>query len=298
MSERKLCFVFGAAVVLFVLGWSAPSHAGHSILTCEATCEVDCDDPGSGPNCHEAEGGECILATDITCSSTTDPAIVLRDGQDLDMDDHDINCQSGVNCATGVFMEDSGSKVQNLSSGEAGILGKFFYGVDCDLNGSSQVLGIRIEDSLVGVKDCKTVKQNVITGLGRNYLTLNWGIQTEGVTVSGDLISDNYFADKSRSIWVTGDDKVEANDNVIHTSGWGACAVELATSNSRTIAQGNTIQGIGNAGFGSIKEIFCLPTVEPTGISLSGNLCNRDHPDCAACITAGFCEPFVAPFLP
>ena len=298
MSFENRLLAFSAGLLLVSLGWATPAQASHTISTCQATCEVDCDDPGSGPNCHEAEGGECLVATDLTCSSTTQPAIVLEDGMDLDLDDHYITCASGVNCSDGIDITSSGSKVYNGSSGEAGVLGKFFYGVDCNLHGNSQVLGIRIEDSLVGVKDCKTVKQNVIVGLGRTYLTVNWGIQTAGVTNTGDLISENYFADKSRAVFVAGDKKVEVNDNIIHTTGWGACAVELASSTSEAIAKRNTILGVGNAGFGSTREIFCLPATEPTGINLFGNVCNRDHPDCAACGTAGFCEEFVAPFLP
>jgi hypothetical protein len=298
MNPSKRYQAMGAMLGFLVLGWTGSSDASHSFDTCQITCEADCDDGGSGPNCHEAEGGECILTDDIECNSTTVPVVRLRDGTDLDLNGNTITCQANVDCHDAVSMLSSGSKVYDSDVGEGAIVGRFFHGVDCALNATSEVTGIKIVDTLVGVQNCKTIKQNVITGLGRTFLTGNWGIITEGVTASGDLISKNYIADKSAAIFISGADTVEASENVFHTSTWTSCAVELASSSATAQVLTNTVFGVGNVGAGSTRKIFCLNPTEPTGIEIAGNLCDEDHPDCQNCQDDGFCEPFDAPFLP
>jgi len=297
MIKKSRYFSWSAVLGLLLLGWALPAHAGHTFFACGKTCEVDCDDAPYA-DCVEAEGGKCVLGQDIVCSSTTTPAVRLRDGMDLDMAGSSITCASGVDCQHGVQMESgSGSKVVNSSSDEALITGGFHSGVYCGLTASSEVTGIRIVNTIVGVNDCKTVKNNVITGIGRTFLTLNFGIQTSGVTASGDLISGNYVADKSWGIYISGTDAVEASGNVVHTTGWSNCGVNL-TSGSEAIVEANTFLGVGNAGFGSTRKVICVPSPEPTGTEYSGNICDRDHPDCAACISGGRCMPFTAPFVP
>jgi hypothetical protein len=295
---RKSRYLSGSAVIgLVLLGSTLPAQANHIFFGCGKTCEVDCDD-APYPDCIEAEGGKCILGENIECNSTTIPAVRLRDGMDLDLDGHTITCATGVNCHNGVQMDSgSASKVVNNASSEAVITGGFWAGVECNLLAGSEVTGIRIVNTLVGVDNCKTVKNNVITGLGRNFLTLNFGIQTTGVTASGDEISGNYIADKSWGIYISGTDAVEASGNVLHTSLWTNCGVNL-TANSEAIIEGNTFLGVGNAGFGSTRKIICLPNPEPTDTTYSGNICDRDHPDCAACIAGHRCMPFTAPFVP
>jgi hypothetical protein len=296
MREWRLA-TWIATLALGLLGWPVTARASHTFSDCFVTCEVDCDDPGSGPNCHEAEGGECILSADITCNSTTTPVVRLRDGMNLDMDGHTITCDASGGCHNGVQIEGNGSKVYNSAAPqEAAIKGGFWAGVECNLYPGSEVDGIRIENTLIGLRNCKIVKNNAIVGLGRTYLTANWGIQTQGVTSGSDLISGNYFADKNRAILITGTNAVEARDNVIHTTGWSACGVELTTG-SQAVLKGNTFLGVGNAGFGTTRKVICVPTPEPTGVTYSGNVCDRDHPDCAACIAAGRCMPFTAPFV-
>lgn len=290
--------IVSAAASIVVLGWVGASHAGYTISTCQVTCESDCTDPGSGPNCHEAVGGECVLVGDLNCSSTTDPAIRLRDGMDLDFNGHTVTCAANVDCADAVLMQSTNSKIYNNDPGEAVITGGFMDGVDCALNSGSDVTGIKIVDTYIGIHDCKTIKQNVITGLGRTIWTGNFGILTNGVSASGDTIENNYIADKTWDVWVAGNDAVEVSSNVFHTTTWSNCGVYLENSASTAKVLNNTVMGVGNAGFGSTRKVICTAATPPSGADIAGNLCDEDHPDCASCIAAAYCEPFVAPFLP
>lgn len=297
MTSTSRYISVATMLALLLFGAALPAYASHAIFACGKVCEADCDD-FPYPDCVEAEGGECYLYNNVETNSTTTPCVRLRDGMDLNMNGKTITCQSGVDCHHAVQMESgSGGRVKNDSTTEALITGRFFAGVECQLLPSSDVTGIRIVDTLVGVSNCKTVKNNVITGLGRTYLTGNFGISTSGVTASGDLLQENYIADKSYGIYINGTDAVEARDNVLHTTMWTQCGVAL-TASSEAVINGNTFLGVGNAGFGTTRKIICLPNPEPTQDVYSGNICDKDHPDCAACISGGRCMPFTAPFVP
>jgi hypothetical protein len=285
-----------AAVGLLAFGWSDTSHASANINVCQATCESNCADGGSGPNCFEAASGRCTMIADLTCSSTTDPVIKLRDGTDLDMNGHTIGCSANVDCGDAIVMEAANSHVENLDPGEAAIDGRFIDGVDCGLNSGSEVTGIRISNTIVGIRDCKTVEKNVVTGLGRVYLAGNWGVVTNGVTASSDVISENYIADKYTAVLVYGNDDVEVSENVVQTSAYTVCGTQLDSSGATASVVDNYYFGVGQAVFGATRKIFCLNATPPTGVTLGGNVCDVDHPDCATCQSSGACFPVIAPY--
>jgi len=304
MNIRTSSLTLAVSLSVLTLGWANTSHANHTFSECEITCESDCDDAGSGVNgsglrCHEAEGGECILSANITCNSPSNPIVKLRDGMDLDLHGHTITCTNNVDCDDGVVMEHSSTKVYNGDEeNEAGILGRFNNAVNCQLYGTTEVKGIRMENGIVGTRDCKWVHQNVMVGLGRVYQTGNWGVITNGVTASGDVIEDNYIADKASAVLVYGTDTVQVSNNVVHTTVWTQCGVNILDANATTEVLGNTFLGVGNQGFSGIRKIICLNATPPTGVDLAGNICDKDHPNCASCQTSGACTPFTAPFLP
>jgi hypothetical protein len=298
MNIRTKGLTLGVALSVLILGSPVTSSADDTIDTCQATCETNCADGGSGPNCHEAVSGRCTLIDDLTCSSTTTASIRLRDGTDLDMNGHTITCAANVDCTSAVEMNAANSKVINLDPGEAEITGGYVYGVNCGLTSGSEVTGIKITNTIVGAQDCKTVKNNVITGLGRLYIVGNWGVTTNGVSASGDVISQNYIADKYTGVLVYGDDAVEVSENTIQTTSYGVCGVQLYSAGSTADVLNNIIFGVGQPVFGATPMIFCLNATPPTGADLAGNQCDVDHPDCDDCQDAEHCLPPIAPWVP
>jgi hypothetical protein len=148
------------------------------------------------------------------------------------------------------------------------------------------------------VQDCKTVKNNVITGTGRLLGAGNWGVATSGVTASGDQISQNYIAGKFTGVVVNGDDSVEVSENTIQTTAYTVCGVQLASSGSTADVLTNMVFGVGNPVGGLSPKIICLNATPPTGAGFGGNQCDVDHPDCAGCQASGACVPPTAPWEP
>jgi hypothetical protein len=294
----------GLLAAAWLLG-SYPALATHDITSCNDFCDTDCT--GQGSNCRTADGGACQLSGGqsgvIVCGAGDGP-IRLKNGTNLDMHGFTIQCADGVNCGDAIVMESTGSKVYNgVSNGEAVITGGFLVGVNCGLYNSSEVIGITVAKTVVGIKDCKRVLNNVVKTLGRTYLTGNWGIQTSGVTATGDVIEGNYIEGHLYGIYIAGTTKPTVQDNVIHTTHYGACGVQITNSGSEAKILGNTVLGTGNGGFTGVKKIICLPSPAPTGAEFSGNVCNEDHPDCISCTQTEvggntLCVPFTSPFLP
>jgi hypothetical protein len=284
---------------------AVPASADNHIQTCNDTCAVNC----SGiQNCRTADTSKiCALGSNLLCNSGDGP-ITLRDNTTLDLAGFSLTCPSNGTCNDAVFMTSgSGSKVvNNLNSNESVIMGPFFSGVNCNLNspsvvGGSSTTGITIANTLYGVINCKTVTNNVIKGLGRTFDTVNVGIKTSVISNS-DVFDTNYIADKSYAIEITGTKSIAVRNNVIHTTLWTNCAVQVTNTNSTASILNNTILGVGNAGFGSLRVIMCNSSSglypPPSGMTFAGNICDRDHPDCTNCGNNGVCVPFVSPFAP
>jgi len=287
------------ALMTLVLLGSSPAKASHEIEGCDWVCDTNCTGQS---NCATAESGACQLDTDITCGTGEGP-ILLKSGTDLDMHGKVLTCESGVTCGDAVVMQANNSKVFNGTSSEAIITGHFADGVDCGGLAGSEVVGITIENTLTGINNCKKVLNNVIKGVGRTYLTGNWGITHPGVTSSADLIQGNYIEGKLYGILLSGDNRPTVEKNVIHTTHYGSCAIRITNSDSEAKVQENTILGTGNGGFTGVKKIVCLPNPVPTGTTFAQNVCNEDHADCVPCtetVVAGdnVCAPFTSPFLP
>ncbi len=283
----------GALALAAVFALAAPATANNVIDGCGQTCEIDC---GADPNCREASGGKCILADDVTCDAT-ESAIELLSGNDLEMAGFDITCTEVApdSCPySAILVIDTGSKITSDGSGDDGeavISGRFFFGVDCDLNASSIVEKITVFDGIGAIRDCRTVRNNVIGPSSQLYLLANFGITTEGIGGS-DSFRNNSIEGRVFPITNNGSNSLSVEGNVINTDATNrAISLGNATGGADGVAKFNVFFG---AGASAGAELFQIHGED--SVVYSGNYCNGDHPDCAACIAAGHCESYTSPF--
>lgn len=283
----------GALPLAAVLALAAPAMANNVIDGCGQTCEIDC---GADPNCREASGGKCVLTDDVTCDSS-ESAIELLSGNDLEMAGFDITCteEAPDSCPyAAILVIDSGSKITSDGSeddGEAVISGRFFFGVDCDLNASSIVENITVFDGISAIRDCRTVRNNVIGPSSQFYLLANFGISTEGIGGS-DSFRNNSIEGRVFPISNNGSNSLAIEGNVINTDATNrAITLGNATGGADGVAKFNVFFGTGASASAVLFQIYGEDSVV-----YSRNYCNGDHPDCAACIAAGRCEPYTSPF--
>ena len=284
-------------VLVFFSGIVSTAALGQNNITdCNDFCDIDCS--GQGDHCKTAVQGECeVTASVLTCGAGEGP-ILLKSGTDLDLNGQTIECESGVNCGDAIKMEDTNSRIYNSDSVPATITGRFGDGVDCGGFNGSKVEGITIHNSYVGIRNCKIIEENVITGIGRiDLFTANYGVVSSGVTTSGDTVQRNYFEGKLVPIRYTGDGKPKIRDNVIHTDHYGLWVFDVSDSDSEPTIESNIVLGTGSALSGT-RLIVRLPSPPPSGAtSISGNICNEDHNDCQNCQDDGHCVAYESPFL-
>lgn len=290
---RMQVFVTGIGAVMLLLGAVQAGHATNVIDGCSQTCEIDC---GADPNCREASGGKCILTGDVTCDST-ESAIELLSGNDLQMAGYDITCTetSPNSCPyAAILIIDSSSKVTSDGSGDDGeseISGRFNFGIDCDLNEGSIVEKIAIFDGFAAVRDCKIVRETVIGSSSQFIFSLNFGILTEGIG-GNDAFTKNYIQGRVEPIHNNGSNSLSVDQNVIQTD---AATTALALGNPTGGADGTAKFNIFfGGGVDSSSTLFSITGTD--SLVYLGNYCDGDHPDCADCIAAGRCQPYTAPF--
>lgn len=287
-------FVCSAFLAVALATISAPSivWATNVIDGCGQTCEADCS---SDPNCREAVSGKCILNADVSCDSG-DSAIELLSGNDLDLQGYEITCTetSPNSCNySAISVLATGSKITSDGSGDDGesiISGRFTFGVHCNSNTGSIVEHLTIFDGVAAVKNCATVRENVVGPSSQLFLLVNFGIVNEGVG-SNDSINKNYIEGRLRAI-AGGSDSLEIRENVIHTDS-SAAAIMLgdSTNGADGVAKFNIFFADGN---NSSALLFNITGTD--SLVYDGNYCNGDHPDCADCIADGRCEPYTSPF--
>lgn len=292
--RQLVCLAMVRTTILlgFILATMSSALASNVIDGCGQTCEVDCS---SDPDCREAVSGKCVLTADISCGSG-DSSIELLSGNDLDLQGYDITCSeaSPDNCGySAISVLSSGSKITSDGSGDDGesvISGRFTFGVHCNSNTGSIVEHLTIFDGVAAVKNCATVRENVIGPSSQFFLLVNFGIVNEGVG-SGDSVNKNHIEGRLRAI-SGGSDSLEIRENVIHTDS-SASAIKLgdSTNGADGVAKFNVFFADGANASSLLFDITGTDS-----LVYDGNFCNGDHPDCADCIAAGRCEPYASPF--
>ena len=291
-NQRVLPSMIGAALLAAAVSMPVHVAASNVIDGCGQSCEDDC----VLSTCREAVNGKCVLDADISCDST-ESAIILASGNNLDLQGYDITCTetAPAECSyNAVEMNSSGSQVKSDNSGddEAVISGRFTVGVDCDLNTNSLVEDITVLDSVIAIRDCRTVRNNVIGPSSQFVLGVNQGIGTTGVA-NGDSINDNYVSGRALPIVAITSNKVNILRNVIHTD-IAVQAISLGTVASG--ADGDAKFNVVFAdGFSATSTIFTILGTTDS-VNYDGNFCDEDHPDCADCIANDQCEPYTSPF--
>jgi hypothetical protein len=285
-KEKRTMGLRGIVIPLVAAMLSATvvvAQASNVIDSCNSYCRNTCG--GSEPLCRQAEGmssdKKCRLAANVTCSAGQGP-IKLYDGTDLDMAGFSIECAANIDCGHGVQMELGSSRLYNSAPDTESIIkGRFFSGVYCKAMPFSSVRGITFEDSIFGIDDCQVAQHNVIRKTGRLFMNVNQGIRLSGASVNNALITDNYIQDRNYGISRYfasgyGNDRIERN--VIHTTDRGNCGIYVQAFSAPT-ARDNVILGTGTSS--GTPKVICLES-DLWG-TFSGNVCDKDHPDCSAC---------------
>lgn len=286
-----------------VWGLSSPALANDIIDDCNQTCEASCPEPPV--DCRNPVGGsnECLLGADVFCSASEGP-IILKDTTDLNLRGHEITCTDAVKCDYNAI-EFAGTNNQVTSDGthdttdpEAVISGPFTTGVHCFSKTGSIVEHVTIKHVLTGIEDCKKTRQNVISDAQRLLLGfVNYGIRTGGVGTSGNLIDDNYVADRAQAIITDSTKTINVRGNVIHRA---IIAIDLGVGQSSN--KGNVDSNIlFSTGTGDPNDIFgggiLIQTSATDNGSYQDNFCDEDHADCPTCISDDRCEPYTSPFM-
>jgi hypothetical protein len=272
---------------------AAIAYQNNEIYACGQTCDTTC--PGGVPSatCRIASSGKCVLKANVSCAAASS-AIQLTSGTTLDMGGYDITCTESYpssSCAYNAIeiVSNSGSTVTNSTGNESVISGPFTVGVECD-NHVSTVSNITVNDGLVGIGDCKTVKNNVIGPTSQSAFGNNEGISSSGVT--GNSFTNNFVTGRTVPIKYNASLNVTISHNLIDTTGMAYFAFDVGGGGAIT-ASNNIVFG---TGFNGSSTVFNVDTGSGSTLSGSGNYCDPSHPGCAACVSSNYCTAYSSPF--
>ena len=255
---RENCMTVRIVVsVVILVGATFSTAFGYDFQDCTETCNT---------NCRLIANVDCINAD----------GIILSGGADLDMNGKTISCSS--NCpAAAVKIAAGSSSVKNTGGGTPTITGAFTYGVNCQNQSTSEVLGIYFEDiGGTAIKDCAKVSNNVVLG---DLQGGTIGIGSTGVANS-DYVRDNYVEGVSIGIAAVTSKNVliEENQIVLRDMTGGASEIGINTgvlSGSPTI----TITHNGFAGDATLAQYIA----GTTGVTATENFCDPDSAMCQSC---------------
>ena len=302
-AKHLRMIVIGGVVLGWVVAYTSVARAV-DVESCDEECTANCELVRSMKCCSDS----------VLCPDGLGP-ITLKNGKNLDLKGHDLECFCGVKtcnggpnnnvpceespaicgafscenqtgcttCGTGVTMEANSSQVVNSASTEAKVFGAWTPAVECNGHSATRVKEITFVGLAGnGVVDCAKVDQNVFqNGAGA-------AIKTGGVADS-DFIRDNYVDDFPTGIEVTGTKEVSVDHNLVwlrrsDATGIAGIDVSGATAAGLQVAD-NLIGGTGS------------PPIDGNAVSsFAANFCDPSNDDCAACIAAPYCTAPDAPF--
>lgn len=260
-----------AALALAVLATMGARDEAYAVNSCTATCNSN-----------------CALTQNVSCNNQD--GIVLSGGADFDLAGYTISCTA--NCPQSAVKISAGNSVVKDTTTGGGIAGPFTYGVNCQGNSNSEVVGLSISLVVNGINQCAKVSDNLVLGSLANGSV---GISAANIANS-DTVHDNWVEGFGYGITATSrthDITVEHNNIGVNeiTAGGGANEVGITAS----IASGSPDVYVAyNFLFGNATIADFLLT--NSGPIYQGNSCDPTNALCAAC-SAPYCRQPVAPIF-
>jgi hypothetical protein len=254
-----------ALATLAVAAMGAGTRA-HAVNSCTATCNSN-----------------CALTQNVTCDNQD--GIVLSGGADFDLAGYSISCTS--NCPQSAVKISAGNSVVSgvVSGGSIG--GPFTYGVNCQNQSNSEVVGLHIDSVVNGIYQCAKASQNVVLGSlanGSVWITI-------ANIANSDYALDNWIEGFHFGITAARTHDVDIQHNNIGvqqiTSGGGANEVGINALRSSGTPDVNVLN---NFFFGTATLADFL--ISQTGTTYIGNSCDPDNALCSSC---SLCRQPIAP---
>lgn len=249
--------VKAAVLSLVVLATIGARDQAYAISSCTATCNSN-----------------CALTQNVSCNNQD--GIVLSGGADLDLAGYSMTCTA--NCPQSAVKISAGNSIVKSTGGGGVISGPFTYGVNCQSNNASEVVGITVDAALTGIHQCAKVSNNLVLGSLANGSV---GIAASNIANS-DYIRDNWVEGFAHGITAARTHDIDIEHNTIGvnqiTAGGGANEVGISAS----ITSGSPSVNVANNSFfgnATLADFFIINY----GPVYQGNFCDPANALCAAC---------------